>query len=58
MRQAGGTGDFTTWACGLVLREPDVVPALVVALYMPSLSGPSKTQVSVVALNGVRWGSG
>jgi hypothetical protein len=51
-------GDLTTRARGLVLREPDGVPPLAMSLSLSSLSGPSETQVSMAALNGVQWGGG
>jgi hypothetical protein len=57
-RQARGPGDLTSRAHGLVLREPDGVPPLAVALSPSSLSGPFEMQVSAVALNGVQWGGG
>jgi hypothetical protein len=45
-------------AHGLVLREPNGVPPLVVALSPSSLSlsGPSEMQVRAVTLNRVWWG--
>jgi hypothetical protein len=49
--------DLTSWARGLVLREPDGVPPLAVALSPSSPLRSSKTQVSMVALNGVQWGA-
>jgi hypothetical protein len=51
-------GDLTSWARGLVLREPDGVPLLAVALSPSSLSGPSELQVSAATLNVVWWGGG
>jgi hypothetical protein len=39
----GAPGDLTSRAHGLVLREPNEVPPLVVALSPSSLSGPSET---------------
>jgi hypothetical protein len=51
-------GDLTSWAPGLVLREPNRVPLLAVAMSPSSLLGPSEMQVSVVALNQVQWGGG
>jgi hypothetical protein len=56
----GGQGpprDLTTRAHGLVLREPDGVPPLAVALSPSCRSGPSETQVSAATLNGVQWGA-
>jgi hypothetical protein len=50
-------GDLTSRARGLVLMEPDGVAPLAVALFLSSLSRPSEIQVSVAALNGVRWGA-
>jgi hypothetical protein len=52
----GSPGNLTSRAHGLVLREHDGVPPLAVALPPSSLSGPSETQVSTAAVNGVRWG--
>jgi hypothetical protein len=57
----GGQGppvDLTSQARGLVLREHDGVPPLVVALCPSSLSGPSETQVCAEALNGFGGGPG
>jgi hypothetical protein len=55
--RAGAPGDFTSRACDLVLREPDGVPPLAVAFSQSSLLGLSEMQVSVAALNRVRWGA-
>jgi hypothetical protein len=52
----GGPRDLTSQAHGLVLREPDGVTPLEVALPPSSLSGPSKMQVSAAARNGVQRG--